>query len=252
MIRKRLILVIVSVGVLILWFLPKPMVFGKEQFIGGEITTCPVCVGFAQKNLDGDTCYGIPFGCKTAFINEGPLDPCELLFEEECRDEIACEPYYSSSCDGCEDMNYMGCRYSWEDLEDEGIVHGTIGLFSGNCMPSPGFETCSTPEGIPATIYITEPTEKYDEALLVTKIETNEKGEYWAKLPEGNYSLFIYDTDLEYYGTCNENHHYACDGEGFFVCRSMGYSDGARVCEHFTIEASRITLADRSLDHAAW
>ena len=75
-----------------------------------------------------------------------------------------------------------------------GTLEGSIGLFEGNCQPSPGVPPCE-PSPISATIYISQPSESFDEALLVDSTISNGDGSYQIKLAAGRYSLFLRDGD---------------------------------------------------------
>lgn len=115
--------------------------------------------------------------------------------------------------------------------ESMGILHGTIGIYEGNCMPGPGVEPCE-PRPISATILITSLTEEYNEALLVRKLTSNQDGRYEAELPIGNYSLFL------------------MDGEQV-VC-TMIQCPNKCFCHPFKIAGDSTTVIDANLDHATW
>jgi hypothetical protein len=113
-------------------------------------------------------------------------------------------------------------------LGNKGIVYGHIGIYQGNCMPGPGRGMCS-PRDIQTNIYITKPSQKYEEELLVNLVTTDEKGYFETELTPGDYSLFI-------------------DDNGAYIC---DYWKGV-VCTPFRIESGERTEVNANIDHAAW
>lgn len=114
---------------------------------------------------------------------------------------------------------------------DDGTVKGLIGVFEGNCMPSPGVEPCK-PKPISTTVYVTYASKEYQSKLLKDSIETNDKGEFMLKLPKGTYSLFIKDGNEI---ICDE---YKCEKECF--------------CTPFMIQTDSTTIINANIDHASW
>lgn len=112
-----------------------------------------------------------------------------------------------------------------------GTLQGSIGMFEGNCMPSPGVDPC---EAVPIStvIYISEPSENFQSNLVKDSIKTNKNGEFNLNLAPGKYSLFIKDgTEI----ICDQ---YMCDDECF--------------CTLFEIVADSTTTISANIDHASW
>jgi hypothetical protein len=117
------------------------------------------------------------------------------------------------------------------NVDGKGTLKGTIGLYEGNCMPSPGFPSCQ-PSPISTTIAITNPSEEFNMKLLIDSLITSEEGTFEIELPEGTYSLFIRDGSE-------------------FICDSWSCSDKC-YCTHFKITSDSLTLITANIDHAAW
>jgi len=112
-----------------------------------------------------------------------------------------------------------------------GTLMGTIGIFEGNCMPSPGVAPCH-PSPISTTVYITSPSEKFQVELLKDSVVTNEMGKFSINLPVGDYSIFLRD------------------GEGV-VCSEMRCNTGC-LCSPLEIVQDSTTQIATNLDHASW
>lgn len=112
-----------------------------------------------------------------------------------------------------------------------GTIQGAVGLFEGNCMPSPGVPPCE-PSPITTTVFITEPSEIFDIRKLKDSVITNDKGFYKLALPAGSYSLFLRDgIDI--------------------VCAGL-QCDGVCTCTPFQITSDSTTHLNANLDHASW
>ena len=131
-----------------------------------------------------------------------------------------------------------------------GIIFGNIGMYQGNCMPGPG-HSCS-PGDLKATVYITKPAYKYVNDMLVSSVETDEKGHFELALEPGDYSLFVYDNlpGWENWNECGDRT--TCDDSGAYTCDSWSCPGGECVCMPFTIVAGERTEVNANIDHAAW
>ena len=116
-------------------------------------------------------------------------------------------------------------------VNETGKLKGKIGIYEGNCMPSPGFPTCQ-PVPISATVAITVPSENFEMNLLIDSIVSEEDGSFEINLPEGNYSLFIRD-----------GAEFICDG---WTCQSECF------CSLFMIKNDSTTFIKANIDHAVW
>jgi len=112
-----------------------------------------------------------------------------------------------------------------------GTLIGTIGIFEGNCMPSPGVAPCH-PSPISTTVYITSPSENFKVELLKDSVVTNELGKFSINLPVGDYSLFLKD------------------GKDV-VCSEMRCNTGC-LCSPLEIVRDSTTRISTNLDHASW
>lgn len=112
-----------------------------------------------------------------------------------------------------------------------GILKGTIGIYEGNCMPSPGVAPCK-PRPISTTILITKPNKNFEIQSLVDSLLTNEKGEFKLNLPSGAYSLFIRD-----------GKEIVCDG---YKCEKECY------CTPFQVMVDSVTIITANINHASW
>ena len=135
--------------------------------------------------------------------------------------------------------------------EGKGVVFGNIGMYKGNCMPSPDRGSCN-PGNLKATAYITKPTEKYQVSLLVESVETNEEGYFELELEPGDYSLFVYDNlpGWENWNECGDRT--TCDSTGAFTCDGWSCPGGKCACKPFKIVAGERTEVNANIDHAAW
>lgn len=112
-----------------------------------------------------------------------------------------------------------------------GTLKGVVGIFEGNCMPSPGVEPCKA-QPITATVFVTSVSEKFSMEQLEDSVVTNNKGEFTLRLPTGSYSLFVKDGNEVICGGMN------CDK----VC----------YCTPFKIQADSTTIVNSNIDHASW
>ncbi|WP_420315897.1 hypothetical protein [Ekhidna sp.] len=115
--------------------------------------------------------------------------------------------------------------------EESGTLSGMIGIYEGNCMPSPDVPPCE-PQPIATTVYVTSLTEKFSEDLVIATTESNEDGDYSIKLAPGTYSLFLQDGESV-----------ICD---VIQCPDQCY------CNPFEIVADSTTSIDANIDHATW
>ncbi|MFK7954412.1 MAG: hypothetical protein AB8B73_16285 [Ekhidna sp.] len=118
-----------------------------------------------------------------------------------------------------------------KEKSELGILKGLIGIYEGNCMPSPGAAPCK-PTPLKTTIFITEPSKNFEMALLIDSIETNSKGEFQMKLIPKEYSLFIKDGD-----------DIICNG---YKCKKECY------CTPFLIVTDSITNVSANINKASW
>ena len=116
-------------------------------------------------------------------------------------------------------------------LSQFGTLKGSIGIYEGNCMPSPGVAPCK-PNPISTTIYITTPSKEYQPQLLSDSLITDRNGEFILKLAAGSYSLFIKD-----------GNEIICDG---FKCEKEC------ICTPFEILEDSVTIINANIDHASW
>lgn len=93
-------------------------------------------------------------------------------------------------------------------------IYGKVTLITGNCMPQtckdnglncyPSDEDCKT-SGVSRTVYITKPvtyeTLKNDEIDIIQKVQSNNQGIYYIRLPLGTYSILVEDDNEKY---CND------------------------------------------------
>lgn len=112
-----------------------------------------------------------------------------------------------------------------------GTLNGTIGIYEGNCMPSPNSAPCKA-KPISTTVYISQPSKEYQIELVIDSVNTNEMGEFKMSLKAGEYSLFIRDEDQV-----------ICDG---YNCEKECY------CTSFQIQADSTTVINANIDHASW
>lgn len=113
-----------------------------------------------------------------------------------------------------------------------GTLQGSIGIYEGNCMPSPGMPSCK-PSPFSTTILITSPSEHFNKNLLVDSIQSNANGQYSIDLQEGKYSLFLRDGNQ-------------------IICDSWISEGQNTYCLPFEIKKGSITFMDANIDHAAW
>ena len=112
-----------------------------------------------------------------------------------------------------------------------GILKGQIGIYEGNCMPSPGVEPCEA-RPYSTTILITNRILKYDSSELLYSTQSNEQGLFEIRLPKGQYSLFIVDQAEK---VCVE-----------IQCPEDCY------CRPFEIVTDSTTTIDANLNQASW
>jgi len=112
-----------------------------------------------------------------------------------------------------------------------GTLEGNIGLYEGNCMPSPGAPPCE-PIPFSTIVYITSPNETFELNNLVDSVQSNNKGFYSIKLEPGTYSLFIKD-------------------EGKIICDFTECPDNC-YCHLVKISSDSLTTSDLKIDHAVW
>ena len=169
----------------------------------------------------------IAFGCHH-FINK---DEDEQRFyslmddyNQECTRVINdCAPAPDSRC--------VGGKCVYVDLL-QGVA-GKIGLFEGNCMPSPDKPGCS-PEDVEAKIVVSRPTKTFNDSLVLESAMTDDKGYFQVNLPEGEYSLFI-------------------EHEGEMFCDNLNDVGGGNiVCTPFTVEGGRVAIIDADINDALW
>lgn len=112
-----------------------------------------------------------------------------------------------------------------------GKIEGTVGLLEGNCMPGPDQTPCE-PTPLSTTIYITQPSELFDQNLLIDSVVSNVDGVYLIELPPGNYSVFVRDKG-----------EVQCP---YLTCPADCY------CTYISLESNAIIKLDLTIDHALW
>lgn len=87
--------------------------------------------------------------------------------------------------------------FSFADtFQTTGTLKGEVGLLEGNCMPSPNSPPCK-PKAVEATIYVTQPSEKFDLSSLVDSVKSGKNGAFEMTLSPGNYSVFTkYESEV--------------------------------------------------------
>ncbi|MCP4457810.1 MAG: hypothetical protein GY816_07270 [Cytophagales bacterium] len=125
---------------------------------------------------------------------------------------------------------FSGCAAQKSNLKT-GILKGAVGIYQGNCMPSPGIPPCK-PTPISTTVFITQPAEFFQVGLLVDSVVSKENGQYQISLSEGTYSLFLRDDEAM---VCSETR---CNIECF--------------CNPVNIINDSTTQQNLNLDHASW
>ncbi len=113
----------------------------------------------------------------------------------------------------------------------EGMLTGFVGILDGNCMPSPGQPPCE-PAPFQTTLYVTTPSENFDELNVVESVTSNSDGEFSVQLKAGFYSLFIGYQDR-----------YGCS---YFECKDLCF------CSPFKITADSTTNLNLKLNIADW
>ncbi|MEQ9230713.1 MAG: hypothetical protein RIF46_08510 [Cyclobacteriaceae bacterium] len=121
---------------------------------------------------------------------------------------------------------------SQKSNSQNGFLEGITGLFEGNCMPAPGQEPCK-PKPISTLVYVTKPSEKFNQELLVTTILSKEDGSFKVDLAPGKYSLFLKDGDEKICDGLN------CDGDDCY-------------CTLVEIKKDSTTSVKVNIDHATW
>jgi hypothetical protein len=126
---------------------------------------------------------------------------------------------------------FLSCTDNVE-VQSLGLLEGTIGIYEGDCMPSPEKSPC-VPSPFSTMILITNPSEHYNRDLMVDSVGSDANGKYSIYLPEGKYSLFLRDG--------NE-----------IICDSWT-SDGQNTyCLPFEIKKDSVTVMNANIDHATW
>lgn len=113
-----------------------------------------------------------------------------------------------------------------------GNLQGTIGIYEGNCMPSPGMPAC-VPSPLSTMVLITKPSEYFNQNLVVDSVSSGTNGKYSVNLPEGKYSLFLRDGKE-------------------VVCDSWTQAGQNMFCTPFEIKKDSVTIMNANIDHAAW
>jgi hypothetical protein len=114
---------------------------------------------------------------------------------------------------------------------EQGIIAGQVGIYEGNCMPSPGVPPCK-PSPISTTIFITQPSKTFHLNLLEDSVVSDANGHFNLILPIGNYSLFLRDGSI-------------------VVCDKMSCNTTC-ICSPFSIYTDSTTVLNPNLDHASW
>lgn len=99
-------------------------------------------------------------------------------------------------------------------------------------MPAPGKEPCK-PRPISTLVFVTQPSEEFNQALLVTTVLSKEDGSFTVDLEPGKYSLFLKDGDEKICSGLN------CDGDDCY-------------CTPVEIKADSTTMVQVNIDHASW
>lgn len=130
-------------------------------------------------------------------------------------------------------IGLLSCEQDNKESSDfnKGTLKGFIGLYEGNCMPSPGVPPCQ-PSPISTTIAITRPSENYKVNLLLYSATTLDDGTFEISLPEGSYSLFIQD-------------------ESEFICSEWNCPSEC-YCSFIQIRSDSTTTLNAYIDHASW
>ncbi len=99
-------------------------------------------------------------------------------------------------------------------------------------MPGPEKKPCK-PQPISTLVYVTKPSEKFNQELLVTTILSKEDGSFKVDLAPGKYSLFLKDGDEKICDGLN------CDGDDCY-------------CTLVEIKKDSTTSVKINIDHATW
>lgn len=114
---------------------------------------------------------------------------------------------------------------------NSGTLIGEVGVYEGNCMPSPGVPPCE-PQPLSALLYITQPGEKFNPEKVVDSVRSDRKGRFSLELAAGDYSIFVKDGNQI---TCTVT-----------SCPAQCY------CLPIKVRSDSITRIEVTLDHATW
>lgn len=129
-------------------------------------------------------------------------------------------------------ISFISCKKDDnESTKNTGLLKGSVGLYEGNCMPSPGVSPCE-PSPISTTVAITQPSRDFNLDLLIDSVVASENGEFEINLTEGIYSVFLRDGND-------------------FVCDSWSCSDECH-CTLIKITNDSTTNIYINIDHATW
>ena len=137
----------------------------------------------------------------------------------------ACKKQPSNSSSGISSPD------SSSEISSSGMLEGTVGVYEGNCMPSPTKPPCE-PRPIEATVYVSKPIKEFEKALVLDSVQSNSEGKYSISLPAGKYSLFL-----------------KADGE--ITCSQLNCPSDC-YCSLITIESGSRISKDLTIDRATW
>jgi len=112
-----------------------------------------------------------------------------------------------------------------------GTLQGIVGVYEGNCMPSPGVSPCE-PAPLSTSVILTKPSASFDAIMLVDSVVSDANGYYEIILPVGKYSLFLRDGAK-------------------IDCNRMGCNPDC-ICRPVVIKKDSTTVMNATLDHASW
>ena len=115
--------------------------------------------------------------------------------------------------------------------QESGTLKGIIGIYEGNCMPSPGVPPCE-PTPLSTSIILTKPSASYDALLFMDSVVSDPNGYYEISLPIGKYSLFLRDGEK-------------------IDCNRMDCSPDC-ICRPVEIIKDSISVMNANIDHAVW
>lgn len=113
-----------------------------------------------------------------------------------------------------------------------GTLKGTVGLYSGNCMPVIGTPPC-TQAPISTTIAITRPCESFNMELLIDSVVSKADGSFQINLKPGKYSLFLRDGNQ-------------------FVCDYWNSDGVSTQCHPIEIKLDSTLIVNANINHAVW